>query len=354
MMFHRSHGLQEALGFWRCLLIKGPSTADSPNVQHCWNVLVSRKTGPIKLAERNQALLCALVDAQEFLSDSEMLDGLNHIAAETEMTFSDPMAQQALKVLRAKLRQASSSSKASVQYSILAKFSTGQIAKLKVAEVKQLLAAEGLSTDGLKKALVERLVAAREAALVDELKATMHEPRREASGGFSTILILSHQLQQFPWEGMDVMRGCSGVTRMPSLDRIVQNAKRPLVVRQDRVRFLLNPAGDLKSTQDQLGPILDRGAATYGWEGVVGEIPDPDELRYASCAPVCDRRYVSALGAHRFVHLVLQKLFISCRPVYLLRPRLGRSVLASRQDPESALGVQRCLAFRLQQRTSGT
>lgn len=130
--------------------------------------------------------------------------------------------------------------------------------------------------------LVERLIAARDAALLEPL--TDQAARDQ---GFSTILILNHQLQQFPWEGMDIMGRSSGVTRMPSLDLTMQNARYVMQsrtssyssIRRDRVRFLLNPAGDLKATQNQLGPVLEGGVTTYGWEGIVGEAPDPDKLR---------------------------------------------------------------------------
>uniref|UniRef100_M4B6W9 separase n=1 Tax=Hyaloperonospora arabidopsidis (strain Emoy2) TaxID=559515 RepID=M4B6W9_HYAAE len=146
---------------------------------------------------------------------------------------------------------------------------------MKVGEVRQLLAAEGLSTDGSKKAMIERLNAVRTAAFSDDHRL----PMKPSVNCFSAILILHHELQQFPWEGMDVMGHSSGVTRMPSLDLILQNAKCSRFVRRDRVQFLLNPAGDLRSTQHQLGPILADGATVYGWGGTVGEVPDPDELR---------------------------------------------------------------------------
>ncbi|EGZ28335.1 hypothetical protein PHYSODRAFT_471658 [Phytophthora sojae] len=248
--------MEMTLGFWRCLLVKGTSTLETQCVQQCWSLLTSRKVCPVLLAERNQSLLCAIADAQQWLSDGEVVNGLKHIAAEIDVPLSDSGLQEALQ--------------------------TDKIQKMKVSELKQLLAAEGLSTDGLKKVLVERLIAARDAALLEPL--TDQAARDQ---GFSTILILNHQLQQFPWEGMDIMGRSSGVTRMPSLDLTMQNARYVMQsrtssyssIRRDRVRFLLNPAGDLKATQNQLGPVLEGGVTTYGWEGIVGEAPDPDKLR---------------------------------------------------------------------------
>ncbi|KAE9139623.1 hypothetical protein PF010_g518 [Phytophthora fragariae] len=278
--------MQETLGFWRCLLIKGTSTHEKQCVRQCWDLLTSRKAGPVQLAERNQSLLCAIADAQQWLSDSEIVDGIRHIAAEIDAPLPDYEARKALQLLRTLGKRSESSPSQATHSSYLPKLEMDNIKKMKVSEVKQLLAAEGLRTDGLKKVLVERLIAARDAALLEALNSTLPKEHSAGDQGFSTILILNHQLQQFPWEGMDVMESCRGVTRMPSLDLILQNAKRVIpptptysLIRRDRVRFLLNPAGDLKSTQNQLGPVLEGGVTTYGWEGVAGEVPDPDKLR---------------------------------------------------------------------------
>ncbi|KAF4134079.1 Peptidase family C50 [Phytophthora infestans] len=268
--------MQESLGFWRCLLVGG-SNFDG-QVRRCWDLLTQNTADPIKLADRNQSLLCAIADAQQYLSDSEVIDGLKHIAAEIEVPLSDSGSREALQVLRTS-RDDSAPSSPEATYSNLTSLSKEEIARMNVGEVKQLLAAEGLSTDGLKKVLVARLTAARDAALVDRMRSSTGRCGGGSNADFSTILILNHQLQQFPWEAMDVMSLSSGVTRMPSLDLIVQNAKSYSPVRRDRVRYLLNPAGDLKSTQHQLGPILEDGATSFGWEGIVGEVPDPEKLR---------------------------------------------------------------------------
>ncbi|CAI5726342.1 unnamed protein product [Peronospora effusa] len=269
--------MEETLGFWRCLFVGGPVSFKTEKIRRCWELLVSSKTGPAKLLERNQTLLCSIANAQQCLSDAEAIDGLNHIAAEIGVDPSDSIVREALQVLRAEGENPRpSSSKETLTK--LVKLSRETVSKMKVGEVMQLLAAKGLSTDGPKKAMVERLLAARDAALVDGLGSFVERSYDEFDTKFSTILILHHELQQFPWEGMDVMGCCSGVTRMPSLDLILENAKRSPSVRRDRVCFLLNPAGDLKSTQYQLSPILECGATTYNWEGFIGEVPDPDEL----------------------------------------------------------------------------
>ncbi|KAG6609518.1 Regulator of spindle pole body duplication [Phytophthora cinnamomi] len=279
--------MQETLGFWRCLLMKGSSTQETQCVRQCWDFLVSRKAGPVKLAERNQRLLGAIADAQQWLSDTEVVDGMKHIAAEIEVSLCDSEAREILQLLR-KLGQHPESTHSS-NSSNLTELRTDKIEKMKVGEVKQLLAAEGLSTEGIKKVLIKRLIAARDAALLKTINSRPPQDRGLIDHGSSIILVLSHQLQQFPWEGMDIMTSSGGVTRMPSLDLILQHTISPAltlpIIRRDRIRYLLNPAGDLKSTQNQLRPILEGGVATYGWDGVIGEAPDPDKLRnYLSAA----------------------------------------------------------------------
>ncbi|CAI5723934.1 unnamed protein product [Peronospora destructor] len=270
--------MEKTLGFWRCLFVGGPGSLKTEWIRRCWELLISSKTGPAKLLERNQTLLCSIANAQQCLSDAEVIDGLNHIAAEIGVDISDSIVREVLQLLRAKRKNPRPSSSTET-LSKLVKLSREAVARMTAGEVMQLIAAEDLSTDGLKKAMVERLLAARDAALVDGRGSFVKRCYNEIDTKFSTILILHHELQQFPWEGMDVMECCSGVTRMPSLDLILENAKRPSSVRRDRVRFLLNPAGDLKSTQHQLSPILESGATTYNWEGFIGKVPDPDELR---------------------------------------------------------------------------
>ncbi|CAH0477252.1 unnamed protein product [Peronospora belbahrii] len=270
--------MEKTLGFWRCLFVGGAGSLKTNRAQRCWELLVSSKTGSAKLVEKNQTLLCAIANAQQYLSDTEVIDALNYIAAEIGVFASDSTIQEALHVLRMKREDLMPSlSKAAV--SNLAKLSREKIARMKISELMQLLAAEGLSADGLKKAMVERLLSARSAVLANGLESSAKISHDDIDTHFSTILILHHELQQFPWEGMDVMRCCSGITRMPSLDLILDNAKRLSSVRRDRVCFLLNPAGDLKSTQRQLSPIVERGTTKYNWEGIVGKIPDPDDLR---------------------------------------------------------------------------
>ncbi|OAL65329.1 hypothetical protein A7C99_3814 [Trichophyton rubrum] len=101
-----------------------------------------------------------------------------------------------------------------------------------------------------------------------------------------TILVLDKSLHAFPWESMECLRNCS-VSRMPSLDSVRDQILR--LTSQERHEggqfgfyanrnsgtYLLNPAGDLKSTEDLFKEPL---SALKGWSGRVKTAPTEEEF----------------------------------------------------------------------------
>ncbi|EFQ99882.1 separin [Nannizzia gypsea CBS 118893] len=101
-----------------------------------------------------------------------------------------------------------------------------------------------------------------------------------------TILILDKSLHAFPWESMECLRNCS-VSRMPSLDSVRDQILR--LTPQERHEggqfgfyasrnsgtYLLNPAGDLKSTEALFKESL---SALEGWAGRVKTAPTEEEF----------------------------------------------------------------------------
>ncbi|EGE01771.1 separin [Trichophyton equinum CBS 127.97] len=101
-----------------------------------------------------------------------------------------------------------------------------------------------------------------------------------------TILVLDKSLHAFPWESMECLRNCS-VSRMPSLDSVRDQILR--LTSQERLEggqfgfyanrnsgtYLLNPAGDLKSTEDLFKEPL---SALKGWSGRVKTAPTEEEF----------------------------------------------------------------------------
>ncbi|KAI9923011.1 hypothetical protein PsorP6_002503 [Peronosclerospora sorghi] len=143
-------------------------------VQCCWELVVSSITGSRVL--------------------DELIDGLKHIVVEMGAPVSDEIVRKALQYLQNK----------QPFFSNLAKLSTERIAKLKVCEIKHHLEAE------------KPQIEARDAVLAKEFKSPVDRARNGMNSRFFTILILHHELQQLPWEGLDIMTQCRGVTRMPS------------------------------------------------------------------------------------------------------------------------------------------
>lgn len=294
---------QAKLGFWKCLLVHN-DVVPSGCVERCWLVFLNAGGGLRRNTTKLEVLLYAMVSAQKHLSDSEFSDGLRHIATELSLTLDENDSARILQLVRDESTTKSpSSQERSVSEaptaSVLLTLTKEDINKMRVGELKEHLAGAGLNADGLKKTLVERLVTARDAVLAQRISTPSSnsdiQPQRESA----TILVLDHRLQELPWEGLDIMESCDSVTRMPSLELILKTfgearsrsqsqASNPPSslypdIRRERISFLLNAAGDLKSTENQLGPILDSGKSRFSWRGIVGRVPEEEEMR---CVPV--------------------------------------------------------------------
>lgn len=101
-----------------------------------------------------------------------------------------------------------------------------------------------------------------------------------------TILILDRALHCFPWESLPCMSG-HAISRLPSLRSL---RSRILIQRGDHLNpdghhidstsgaFVLNPAGDLHSTESTfLGPL----SALTTWSGTINQVPTEDDIRTA-------------------------------------------------------------------------
>ncbi|PSS18621.1 hypothetical protein M430DRAFT_140007 [Amorphotheca resinae ATCC 22711] len=104
--------------------------------------------------------------------------------------------------------------------------------------------------------------------------------------GSHTILILDKALHAFPWESLPCMDGLA-VSRLPSLgslrDRILESQKRAQeegpqgqYISRDNGSYILNPGGDLKSTQSTfLKPLQSLG----DWHSIIQQEPTEEEMK---------------------------------------------------------------------------
>ena len=131
---------------------------------------------------------------------------------------------------------------------------------------------------------IETLEALRSYHQAVEWNGNIHEKRH-------TILILDKRLHGFPWESLPALRGKS-ISRLPSLsclrDRVLgqrsQERRRSdtsyqgatFSIPRDGGAFILNPAGDLKSTQEKFEDSL--GELPH-WQGVSQREPLESEFR---------------------------------------------------------------------------
>lgn len=122
---------------------------------------------------------------------------------------------------------------------------------------------------------------------------------KEESGKQHLFLILDKNLQGFPWEVLPNLKGHS-ISRIPSLsflrDRLLElnhgptksstlgssalpRTSQPVpTIDVSRTAYILNPSGDLTSTQKQFESWLD---SHQGWNGIKERSPTSEEVKHA-------------------------------------------------------------------------
>ena len=107
------------------------------------------------------------------------------------------------------------------------------------------------------------------------------------------FLVLDKNVQGIPWESLPVLRGKS-VSRIPSMDFLIDRLEfahwrkweegSPQEGGVDRTSvdprktyFVLNPSGDLKSTEGRFNDWL-QSMKPAGWDGVVGRAPSEQQV----------------------------------------------------------------------------
>ncbi|KAI3404679.2 ESP1 [Candida oxycetoniae] len=89
------------------------------------------------------------------------------------------------------------------------------------------------------------------------------------------VLIPSSRCSFFPWESMDVLRGRS-VTRMPSVSMLLEClASNKHEVDKSNTYYLINPGGDLRSSEARFKPFVD---CHQSWTGLVATKPDESRI----------------------------------------------------------------------------
>ncbi|KAI5962792.1 ESP1 [Candida theae] len=89
------------------------------------------------------------------------------------------------------------------------------------------------------------------------------------------VLIPSARCSFFPWESLQFLRGKS-VTRMPSVSMLTEVLKKnPSRVNSSEVYYLINPGGDLKTSQQRFQPLINKHKS---WKGLAGVKPDENKI----------------------------------------------------------------------------
>jgi hypothetical protein len=142
---------------------------------------------------------------------------------------------------------------------------------------------------GMVSTLIEKIRALPEANLSTKTKSRSKSSKKPATAGHASprhepaVLVLDSHLQGLPWEASPSL-ATSRLYRMPSLGHIMtasaRGAESLAVERQvdcSDVYYLLNPGGDLKSTQETFEGLFE----SRGWDGAAGKAPPPELLARA-------------------------------------------------------------------------
>ncbi|KIH65515.1 peptidase family C50 [Ancylostoma duodenale] len=101
------------------------------------------------------------------------------------------------------------------------------------------------------------------------------------SGPCYTFMIICPDLTTFPWEVIPVFRNSPYVARIPAVHTLFQTLrmrkKVPVAVNASNAFYILDPDNNLGDTQRRITDYVSK----FGWNGVVGKIPDPDVVKEA-------------------------------------------------------------------------
>ncbi|KAG5422064.1 ESP1 [Candida metapsilosis] len=88
------------------------------------------------------------------------------------------------------------------------------------------------------------------------------------------VLIPSARCSFFPWESLQFLRSKS-VTRMPSVSMLIDVLQKQSPVKKNDVYYLINPGGDLKTSQERFQPVIEKCKT---WKGLAGVKPKEDKI----------------------------------------------------------------------------
>ncbi len=156
----------------------------------------------------------------------------------------------------------------------------------------------------------------------------------EASVIDHTILVLGKECHSFPWESLPCLRQLS-ISRMPSLmllENLLQNYRDGdfsndyndmciSVSSSKGGKFILNPGGDLKRTEDIFRPEFVKLGSD--WSGLINEKPTEEQV-LSSISESSIYIYIGHGGGEQYVRSSKIKQLPHCSPTFLLGCSSGK------------------------------
>lgn len=144
---------------------------------------------------------------------------------------------------------------------------------------------------------------------------TSHHKANSSDTYGHTVLILDNCLNRFPWESMPCLSRTS-ISRIPSISMLhdlMQSRSQMSGISRRNGRYILNPSGDLKSTQKTFHETI---STLPGWDGMTARKPLESELiQYLSESDIY--LYFGHGGGEQFIRASKIKTIENC-PVAIL------------------------------------
>ncbi|KAI5955753.1 ESP1 [Candida jiufengensis] len=88
------------------------------------------------------------------------------------------------------------------------------------------------------------------------------------------ILIPSTRCAFFPWESLEFLKNKS-ISRMPSVSSLLETLKNPMKIQSSNAYYLVNPGGDLQSSENRFRTYMEQQKT---WTGIIGTKPQENKI----------------------------------------------------------------------------
>ena len=151
------------------------------------------------------------------------------------------------------------------------------------------------------------------------------------------VFCLDKLIQQLPLESMPTIRGYP-TSRMPSLLLLYYHLNRMTEVngeiKRDNVYYLLNPSGDLASSEERFKPFFE---SHTNWKGIIGNAPPSEDTLYQVLSDSDLMIYIGHGTGERYYNPHKIRRLLKCCPILLMGCSSGRLKEYGNYEPNGTI-----------------